>query len=95
VAVINALVKASGTLGLAAFMPPQGRVLRAESGGESGKTLPPPHLPLVKNWNDGSFSLKSVLHPWLENTSGSLNVREWMMKMLMRYRFSLGTFNCH
>lgn len=90
--VIHALVKASGKLGLSAFLPPATRVLREESAVSEDVTLhlPPPHLPLVKDWHDGDFTLAGSLGPWSTRAPNDLNVREWTMKMLMRYRFSLG-----
>lgn len=90
--VLHALVKASGKLGLSAFLPPSDRILREGSPvlEDGALHLPPPHLPLVKDWHDADFSLTSVLRQWSTHIPGGLNVREWTMRMLMRYRFSLG-----
>lgn len=89
---IHALVKASGKLGLSAFLPPPERVFRTDAleYEETFSDLPPPHLPLVKDWHNGDFSLKGVLHEWSLRSNQGINVRRWIMEMLMRYRFSLG-----
>ncbi|KAF8588238.1 hypothetical protein K439DRAFT_1613668 [Ramaria rubella] len=47
-----------------------------------------PHLPLVKNWVGGNFSLQAVLDQY-----GPVNVREWTLRLLERYRFVIGDTN--
>ncbi|KAL6300082.1 hypothetical protein BKA93DRAFT_868238 [Sparassis latifolia] len=87
--VITALVHASGTLGLSAFLPDPARVLPSTS-----STSPQPprdpvaHLPLVANWEDGNFALGAVMR-----TSGSAagaSVRAWTLQLLARYRYVIG-----
>lgn len=48
-------------------------------------TLPVAHLPLVKSWAEGNFSLHAVLDPY-----GVVNVRAWTLRLLERYRFVIG-----
>ena len=48
-----------------------------------------PHLPLIKNWRDGDFSLRSVIGSSLDG----VNIRDWSLKLLQRYRFVIGTIH--
>lgn len=48
---------------------------------------PVAHLPPVKSWAQGNFSLQAVLDPY-----GKVNVRAWTLRLLERYRFVLGGF---
>ncbi|KAI0700068.1 hypothetical protein BC835DRAFT_478460 [Cytidiella melzeri] len=81
---ITALVKASGQLGLSAFLPPPTRSLSSLA----GKVVPVdtiPHLPLVNKWEDGQFALRDVV-----GFSQNTNVRDWTLRLLQRYRFVIG-----
>ncbi|PCH40329.1 hypothetical protein WOLCODRAFT_136778 [Wolfiporia cocos MD-104 SS10] len=86
--VISALVRASGPLGIAAFLPPPDRMLSSLA----GKVPTPadvhdvPHLPLVDKWEDGDFSLREVM-----GTAGERNVRTWTIQLLQRYRYVMGS----
>ncbi|OJT14234.1 3-O-alpha-D-mannopyranosyl-alpha-D-mannopyranose xylosylphosphotransferase [Trametes pubescens] len=79
-----ALVKASGPLGLAAFLPPEDRRVHIED-----PTPTPdgfiPHLPLVDDWHDGKFALRDVL-----KEAHTTNIRDWSLMLLQRYRYVIG-----
>lgn len=84
--VILELLKASGSTGLSAFLPPSTRTLATLAG-----KIPPqnfegiPHLPLVEHWEDGDFSLREVM-----GASPDMSVRSWTLQLLQRYRFVIG-----
>ncbi|KAF8501253.1 hypothetical protein JB92DRAFT_2976612 [Gautieria morchelliformis] len=88
--IIHALRAASGTAGLSAFLPDAARILyRGEEDGgrsqsRSGDTGPP-HLPLESDWRQCHFALQSVVQ-----SNNIVNVREWTLQMLERYRFVIG-----
>lgn len=98
--VVRALVIASGEKGLDAFLPDPNRNV------EFAKISPvaderDPFLPLDSTWSQIDFSLGNVLAPWAVNThpttserrkslKGTVNVREWTMRAMARYRFVLG-----
>ena len=85
--VIQALMKASGTLGLEAFLPSPERALPLAQEDLSYDDNEVPHLPLTPRWEDGQFSLLSVM-----GASRELNVRAWTLRLLQRYRFVIGTW---
>ncbi|KAG8710670.1 hypothetical protein FRC08_016864 [Ceratobasidium sp. 394] len=80
--IINALVAASGPLGLSAFLPNPTHGLESTHH-QSGRD-PVPHLPLVSDYQTGDFSLRGVLG------DSTTDVREWTVRMLQRYRFVIG-----
>ena len=83
---ISALTRASGSLGVSAFLPPQERRLTdlsAKVPGVAQDTIP--HLPLVARYEDGDFSLRSVM-----GAAGERNVRAWIERVLQRYRYVVG-----
>ncbi|KAG8686910.1 hypothetical protein FRC09_013844, partial [Ceratobasidium sp. 395] len=80
--IINALVAASGPLGLSAFLPNRPHGLKSVH--QQSPRDPVPHLPLVSDYQTGDFSLRSVLG------DSVTDVREWTVRMLQRYRFVLG-----
>lgn len=98
--VVRALVIASGKKGLDAFLPDPKRNV------EFAKISPvaderDPFLPLDSTWSQIDFSLDKVLAPWAVNahptsserqksSKGTVNVREWTMRAMARYRFVLG-----
>ncbi|KZT64246.1 hypothetical protein DAEQUDRAFT_732853 [Daedalea quercina L-15889] len=90
--VIRALSRASGPLGVAAFLPPQDRRLADLSAKIPGFADPSvlqgyiPHLPLVSRYQDGDFSLRSVM-----GATGERDVRTWTMQVLQRYRYVVGS----
>ena len=82
--VSQALVSASGFLGLEAFLPSQDRelpIFDQEHFAEDDV----PHLPLANKWQDAQFSLLSVMA-----TTQETNVRAWTLQLLQRYRFVIG-----
>ncbi|KAI0671047.1 hypothetical protein C8Q78DRAFT_973893 [Trametes maxima] len=80
--VIIALVKASGPLGLSAFLPSEERRLSNVEPTAEGLI---PHLPLVKNWHDGQFALQTVM-----KHSRTSSVRDWSHMLMQRYRYIIG-----
>lgn len=88
-----ALVKASGELGLEAFLPPPertftpglGRIFASRPAADDV-----PHLPLTPTWAGASFALRDVL-----STSRETNVRAWALRMLQRYRFAIADTPAH
>ncbi|KAG9119574.1 hypothetical protein FRC07_005346 [Ceratobasidium sp. 392] len=80
--IINALVAASGPLGLSAFLPNPPHGLKSTH--QQSVHDPVPHLPLVSDYRSGDFSLRGVLG------DSATDVREWTVRMLQRYRFVLG-----
>ncbi|KAJ3551401.1 hypothetical protein NM688_g4726 [Phlebia brevispora] len=82
--VIQALVKASGSLGLEAFLPSPERVLPLAEENIAYDDDEVPHLPLAGRWEDAHFSLLSVM-----SESRELNVRAWTLRLLQRYRFMM------
>ena len=78
-------MKASGTLGLAAFLPSPDRALPLAQEDLSFDDDEVPHLPLTPQWQDAHFSLLSVM-----GASRELNVRAWTLRLLQRYRFVIG-----
>ncbi|CCO28096.1 3-O-alpha-D-mannopyranosyl-alpha-D-mannopyranose xylosylphosphotransferase OS=Cryptococcus gattii serotype B (strain WM276 / ATCC MYA-4071) GN=XPT1 PE=3 SV=1 [Rhizoctonia solani AG-1 IB] len=79
--IIQALVGASGRLGLSAFLPP---MTHGAKNIEALKQGVIPHLPLVSDYRTGDFSLKAVVG------DSTADVRLWTAKMLQRYRFVIG-----
>lgn len=80
-----ALVKASGPVGLSAFLPPSERIFPALATSASDPSLSIPHLPLVSDWHSGDFSLSAVL-----DTSVDTSIRAWSLELLQRYRYVVG-----
>lgn len=83
-----ALLKASGRLGLSAFLPPTDRVLPSLAGKTTAVDGEVPHLPLVEHWEDGEFSLREVM-----GASRDVGVRDWTLNLLQRYRFVIGLWS--
>ncbi|KZT11751.1 uncharacterized protein LAESUDRAFT_641601 [Laetiporus sulphureus 93-53] len=87
--VISALVRASGRLGVSAFLPDAERTLGSIPGRLSSNTKLEdiPHLPLVERWVDGDFRLREVMRT---GGRGRRSVRQWTEKLLERYRYVIG-----
>jgi 3-O-alpha-D-mannopyranosyl-alpha-D-mannopyranose xylosylphosphotransferase len=90
--VIDALVTASGPLGLSAFFPPKDR--RYDNppltpGRKYPKYLPPPHLPLTATWLEADFSLENVMST-TALPSEAVNLRQYCMRLLSRYMYLSG-----
>ncbi|KAH9916760.1 uncharacterized protein BXZ73DRAFT_53589 [Epithele typhae] len=85
--IITALVRASGPLGLSAFLPDETR--RTEATGEPADESWVPHLPLVEKWQDGRYALRDVMR-----AAPDTSVREWAMRLMQRYRYIIaGTWS--
>ena len=86
-AVILALLKQSGELGLSSFLPDAGRSTASFIPGAPDKDASEvPHLPLVERWSDGGFSLQDVMA-----STSHTSVRGFTLQLLQRYRFVIGT----
>ncbi|KAH9933266.1 hypothetical protein B0H21DRAFT_835315 [Amylocystis lapponica] len=91
--VITALVRASGPLGVSAFLPPADRVLgtlagRAPAPAPQPAPAPAPaHLPVTADWRNGSFALRDVMS---RAPGAERSVRAWTRALLLRYRYVLG-----
>lgn len=87
-----ALVRASGELGLEAFLPSGDRVVSPPLGNDRSPEYvdPTPHLPLSDRWEDGEFALAEVLRGTTDT-----NVRAWTLRLLDRYRFVIGDTPAH
>ncbi|KAJ3559317.1 hypothetical protein NM688_g420 [Phlebia brevispora] len=88
--VILALLKASGNVGLSAFLPPPERTLSTLAGKAPVEKDEVPHLPLVENWEDGDFAIRDVMA-----SSRDMSVRSWTLQLLSRYRFVIGETPSH
>lgn len=92
---INALVKTSGSRGLAAFLPHGGATFRPIEG--SIWTGGEPMLPLTKDWRTTDFSLENVVRRGQDKWHGPepvmedvVDLRRWGIKLLTRYAYVLG-----
>lgn len=97
---VRALVRASGRLGLAAFLPPAERTVRVPRD-RLARTLP-----LAPAWPSADFSLDGVLRAGVpetlredgEESAGGeeeVRVRAWVLRVLDRYRFVIGASRFH
>jgi hypothetical protein len=87
-AVIQALLNKSGRLGLQAFLPPAHRIRYSGKKGRVVNEVDPfsaPRLPLAKTPWEVSFKLKHVL-----DETGTIRVRDWVLRAMERYRFVIG-----
>ena len=87
--VINALLRASGAVGLSAFLPPAERVYPPSDIHNPPIPIPgdaPVLLPLTNNWKTTDFTLHSRLRAW-----SPVHVREWVLRVFSRYNYVVGT----
>ncbi|KAF8713374.1 Stealth protein CR2, conserved region 2, partial [Rhizoctonia solani] len=73
--IIRALVNQSGKRGLEAFLPPKSKKPFSKEA--------KPALPLGSSWQDTDFRLATLVPEWV-------NTRQFVLRMLQRYRFVLG-----
>jgi hypothetical protein len=50
----------------------------------------PPHLPLTSKWQSTDFSLATVFASGFWGVEEGVNLRNWVQRMLERYRYVLG-----
>lgn len=91
----------SGELGLEAFLPPRERQARFQHASPVADERDP-FLPLASSWTKVDFTMGKVLAPWAravdipadgvngEWRAAEVNVREWVMRAMARYRFVIG-----
>ena len=96
---IDALVIASGAVGLSAFLPDEGMVFHPRPRDPQLWERSEPILPLVPDWRDGRYALADVVRPGQDTwhgvearSDGGVKMREWCIKLLSRYAYTLGTF---
>ncbi|KZV94334.1 hypothetical protein EXIGLDRAFT_737093 [Exidia glandulosa HHB12029] len=92
--IIHALVRASGPLGLSAFLPSPERTVRVPRG-QLSKTLP-----TAQDWRGTDFSLEAVMGAGIPDTLledgeqpilvEEISARKWVLRVLDRYRFVIG-----
>lgn len=84
-----ALVGASGSRGLSAFIPDGQRSHSVARGRLTRQPNPAPILPLTDTWQAADFSLDSVLsHHWSED--GDFQLRPFTLRLLSRYLYMTG-----
>ena len=89
---INALVTASGSLGLSAFFPPNETYYETPAWRRDTRPpayIPPPHLPVTSTWEEADFTLENVM---AESAAPgeAVHLRTWCMKLLSRYQYVSG-----
>jgi hypothetical protein len=89
VIVLKALVRASGDLGLSALLPSPDRRYRPQTPSSPIADIPP-HLPLSSEWEHVDFSLAAVFASGFWTSENGINLREWVQRMLERYRYVIG-----
>ena len=96
---IIGLVSASGPRGLSAILPTEDQTYRPDEMREKQMwDRSEPMLPLVQTWREGNFSAANVVRAGQDVWEGSklrehrlVGLREWCVKLLSRYIYSLGT----
>ena len=88
----------SGRLGLSAFLPPPDTFIIPDL--SKAKLSPKereyrvsdvPMLPMTMRWWLTDFSVHSVVAPYTDaNRAAPIDVRQWVMEALQRYRFVIG-----
>ena len=81
-------MRASGRLGMEAFLPPPHRVVPAAPDAPAADPDDVPHLSMEERWEDGQFALNTVLR----TSSRDVGVRDWTLRLLERYRFVIGKY---
>jgi 3-O-alpha-D-mannopyranosyl-alpha-D-mannopyranose xylosylphosphotransferase len=94
---IDALVTASGTRGLSAFLPSETDVYYPEQRDPAEWERSEPMLPLTSTWEGVDFSLNMVVRPGQDTwdgiqpaEDGAVRLREWCIKLLSRYAYTFG-----
>ncbi|KAG7450868.1 uncharacterized protein BT62DRAFT_1001714 [Guyanagaster necrorhizus] len=98
---IRALMSASGPLGLSEFLPSPNRTIPLQFSFLADRNdtgLSSPHLPLTTEYHAKDFVLDTVMAPWAREafrrrgwaSVEGINVREWTMMVLQRYRYVVG-----
>jgi len=86
--IINALLRASGPVGLSAFLPPYERIYPSSNAQNPPIAVPegaPVYLPLTKNWQTTDFTLHNCLQ-----ARSPVRVREWVLRTMARYKYVVG-----
>lgn len=86
--VINALLRASGPVGLSAFLPPLERIYLPFGVQSSPIPIPeevPVLLPLTKDWQTTDFTLHNCLP-----ARSPVHIREWVLRAMARYKYVVG-----
>ncbi|RSH92244.1 hypothetical protein EHS25_008659 [Saitozyma podzolica] len=99
---IDALVTASGTRGLSAFLPSETDVYYPEQRDPAEWERSEPMLPLTSTWEGVDFSLNRVVRPGQDTwdgiqpaEDGAVRLREWCIKLLSRYAYTFAITPSH
>jgi len=94
---VKALVTASGERGLSAVLPHHDQAIVPERRNRTRWERSEPILPLTDTWEAGNFSVYSLVRSGQDrwagtkpSTDGSVNLRQWSIKLLSRYAYVLG-----
>ena len=94
---VKALITASGERGLEAILPRHHQTVMPERRGRARWERSEPMLPLTDSWEAGNFSIYSMVRPGQDqwpgakpSKDGSVNLRQWSIKLLSRYAYVLG-----
>jgi 3-O-alpha-D-mannopyranosyl-alpha-D-mannopyranose xylosylphosphotransferase len=99
---IIGLISKSGPRGLSAILPHEEQTFHPDRQREKQMwDRPEPMLPLVSEWQSGNFTLADVVRPGQDVWEGSehvesreqdgvIRLRDWCVKLLSRYIYSLG-----
>ncbi|KAH7335291.1 hypothetical protein B0J17DRAFT_669472 [Rhizoctonia solani] len=90
--VITALVASSGELGFSAFVPESDRTWTLWKDAAEPSTQIAPHLPLVADYRAANFSLA---HIFTQSRGETTSVRDWVVELIARYRFTIGLTPSH
>lgn len=90
--VIHALRAQSGEYGLSAFLPAPQRAIIVDARNNNEYTQDETLIPRLPLQREGDFQLQSILADRMRGSAMhvSVNVRQWTLRLLERYRFVLG-----
>lgn len=97
---ITAILDKSTDSGLAAILPRPGTVFRPVPTAGSPVMARPhiynvPHLPLTPTWKEANFTLAALLPAWNGMPQAGVDLVEWTVTLLGRYRHTLGSTPSH
>lgn len=101
---ITAILRLSPLPGLTAllpladtfFVPPsQTTPLKEDAESSSAEIYTTPHLPLTPTWEEANFSLPSLFPPSALLPTQGLDLQDWCLRLLGRYRYVMATTPSH
>jgi 3-O-alpha-D-mannopyranosyl-alpha-D-mannopyranose xylosylphosphotransferase len=97
--VITAILDRSPEPGLTAVLPRPGTIyqpsLKADSPAARPHIYDVPHLPLTPTWQEANFTLAALLPAWRGMPSAGIDLVDWTVALLGRYRYTLGATPSH